>query len=119
MPSILCSAIVSMFALQTVALFPPIEVRGHVYKQDGSPAAHAMVEAYDPTRATGSMSTGFTYVDRTGNFVLRLPAYGRYEIIARQTTNGLSVGAPAEAHTMLDFRYGEIHPEISLRLPGR
>jgi hypothetical protein len=85
MPSVLCSAIISIFALQTVALFPPIEVRGHVYEPDGSPAAYAMVRAIDyPPRASGGMSTGFTYVDRAGNFVLRLPAYGRYDITASQ-----------------------------------
>jgi Carboxypeptidase regulatory-like domain len=115
MPSILCSAIVSIFALQFVGLFAPIEVRGHVYEPDGGPAAYATVEAIDPGRASGSMSIGFTVVDRAGNFVLRLPAYGRYDITASEATNGFSIGAQAKAHTMVDFRYGD-RPEIKLRL---
>jgi hypothetical protein len=120
MPSILCSAIVFIFALQTVALFPPIEVRGHVYEPDGSPAAYATVRAIDyPPRASGGMSTGFTYVDRAGNFVLRLPAYGRYDITANQATDSFSIGAEEKAQTRVDFRYGEVHPEINLRFQGR
>jgi hypothetical protein len=111
----LCSSVASIFVLQA-ALFPPIEVRGHVYKPDGSPAAYATVQAIDPHRAAGSMSIGFTYVDRAGNFVLGLPAYGRYDIIASEPANSFSVAPQANGHTTLDLRYGEIQHEINLRL---
>ena len=119
MPPTLSAVVVLTAALQTVALFPPIAVHGHVYEPDGRPAAYAAVQAYDPNRATGSQGTGFAYADRAGNFVLRLPAYGRYDITATQARNGFSIASQMEARATLDLRYGEISPEINLLLRAK
>jgi hypothetical protein len=105
-------------ALQTVSLFPPIAVHGHVYEPDGRPAAYAAVQATNPNQSTGSPGTAFTYADRAGKFVLRLPAYGRFDITATtQATNGFFITSQARA--TLDLRYGEISPEINLRLRAK
>jgi hypothetical protein len=103
----------------TLNLFPPITVQGHVYEPDGRPAAYAAVQAYDPNRSTGSQGTAFTYADRAGKFVLRLPAYGRFDITATTyATNGGFFITP-QARATLDLRYGEISPEINLRLRSK
>ena len=119
MPPTLSAVVVLTAALQTVALFPPIAVHGHVYEPDGRPAAYAAVQAYDPNRATGSQGTGFAYADRAGNFVLRLPAYGRYDITATQATNSSSIVTPTKTQATVDLRYGETSPEINLRLRAK
>jgi hypothetical protein len=118
MPFLLSPVIVLTSALQTTALFPPITVHGHVYEPDGRPGAYALVSAIELEWAN-SGPVPFTHADRAGNFVLRLPAYGRYEITAEQAHGGFFIGSQAKAQATVDVRYGEIRPETNLRLQDK
>ena len=118
MPFLFSAVIVLTSGLQTTVLFPPITVQGHVYEPDGRPAAYALVSAVELERGHSGPAP-FSHADRAGNFVLRLPAYGRYEITAEQAAHGFFIGSQARAQTSLDVRYGETRPDTNLRLRGK
>jgi hypothetical protein len=118
MPFLLSAVIVLTAALQTTPLFPPITVHGHVYEPNGRPGAYALVSAIE-LGWSNSGPVPFTHSDRAGNFVLRLPAYGHYEITAEQAKHGFFIDSQARAQATVDVRYGEIRPETNLRLRGK
>lgn len=112
------AAVSFAFALQAYVPHSFINISGHVYRADGTPAVYTLVEAI-PNSGGHSGPVPHTYTDRAGGFTVDLPLYGSYTVIALEPKTALGLGIQWEARTTVNLRWGEVASGINLRLHAK